>query len=80
MRTRIQKWGNSLAVRIPKSYALESRIEEGALVRLSVESGKLVVAPEIPQEFKLNELLDGINKKNIHREISTGRPVGREIW
>ena len=80
MRTRIQKWGNSLAVRIPRSYAVESRIEEGTEVRVSVEDGKLVVVPEVPPEFKLSELLDGINKKNIHREISTGGPVGREIW
>ena len=80
MRTRIQKWGNSLAVRIPRSCALESRIEEGVVVHISVERGKLVVVPESSRNFDLRELLEGITKRNIHREISTGVRTGKEVW
>ena len=78
MRTQVQKWGNSLAVRIPKSYASESRIEEGSVVRISVEGGAIVLSPE--NEFRLKDLLDGVSRKNIRREIRTGRAIGKEVW
>ncbi len=49
MKTRIQKWGNSLALRIPKSFAEEAGLREDAAVELSLAEGRLVVQPIIPQ-------------------------------
>lgn len=78
MRTRIQKWGNSLAVRIPRPFAEEAHIEENSAVEVSVRSGKLVIAPVA--EITLASLVEQITEDNRHEEVSTGQPIGNEIW
>lgn len=80
MRTRIQKWGNSLALRIPKPFAEEARIRENAAVDLSVRSGKLVVVPLPEQELSLDQLVAQITPRNRHDETETGGSVGSEVW
>jgi antitoxin MazE len=80
MRTRIQKWGNSLGLRIPKSLALEARVEAGSEVELSVVDSELVVKPVRPPRYKLSDLLRKVTRKNVHGEIDTGGPEGRESW
>ena len=80
MQTRIQKWGNSLGLRIPKSFAEEAGVEEGSEVDLSVEGGDLIVRPRRMPSYSLKQLLRGITAKNLHREVETGEPVGREVW
>ena len=80
MRAQVQKWGNSLALRIPKSLASEFGFESGSLVELTIEEGRLVVAPAFPWKVRLEELLGGITEANRHAEISTGSPVGNEFW
>ena len=65
MRTRIERWGNNLALRIPKAFALESGLEEGGEVELSVEKGSLVVVPKVPS-YTLEELLAGVRPSNLH--------------
>ncbi len=80
MRTQIQKWGNSLALRIPKSFATESSIEEGSLVDMSIIEGRLIIEPISEPTYTLEELLAGITKENIHAEVDTGIPTGKEVW
>jgi antitoxin MazE len=80
MRTRIQKWGNSLALRIPKSLAAESHLEQGMLVEVSLLEGKLLVTPLGPPAVTLEELLQGITPENLHNEVDTGPAVGNEAW
>ena len=80
MRTRLQKWGNSLAVRIPKPLAADLRLEEDSPVDLSEVDGVLVVTPVVEPEEALEALLEGITQSNIHEEVETGAPVGREVW
>lgn len=80
MKVQIQKWGNSLALRIPKSFAVESKIEQGSTVEVSLESGRIIVFPVTEQEFSLDELLAEVTAENLHGEIDTGDSVGREIW
>jgi antitoxin MazE len=79
MRVQIQKWGNSLALRIPKSFAVESKIEQGSTVEVSLESGKIIILPVARPEFSLAELLAQVTTENLHGEIDTGNPVGREV-
>lgn len=79
MKTTIQKWGNSLAVRIPRPFAEEIRLEENTTVDLSIRGGKLVIVPAEP-EITLESLVEQITDENRHGEIETGRPVGSEIW
>ena len=80
MRTRVQKWGNSLAIRIPRSYAMESKLEDGASVDLAFEKGSIVITPAKTNQYTLDGLLAGVNGKNIHKETKTGRRTGKEVW
>ncbi len=78
--THLAKWGNSLGLRIPKSFAEETGVEAGSEVDLSVRDGELIVRPSRPRKYALEQLLRGITAENIHGEIETGTPVGREDW
>ncbi len=80
MQTTIQKWGNSLAVRIPKAFVKEARLAFGSRVDLSVDDGRIVIDPHAESEYRLEDLLKGVNKRNLHTEVSTGGAVGREAW
>lgn len=80
MHTRIQKWGNSLAVRIPKSFAAEVGIDQDSEVELSLHEGKLVLVPLAPRQPTLEFLLAAITDENLHSEFSTGAAVGNESW
>lgn len=80
MKTRVQKWGNSLALRIPKSFALEAGLEEDAPVELSLVEGSLVIQPLSREPLTLEELVRGITDENRHGEWDTGAAVGREVW
>ena len=80
MKTRVQKWGNSLALRIPKSFAMEAGLRANAAVDLSLVDGTLVIQPVSAQALTLDELLRGITDDNIPGEWDTGKPVGKELW
>jgi antitoxin MazE len=80
MKTRVQKWGNSLALRIPKSFAEEAGLHADAAVELSLVEGRLVVQPITPQPLTLEELLRGITDENLPDEWDTGSAVGKEVW
>ena len=80
MHLHIKKWGNSLALRIPKSFALEANVEEGSTVDIAFKNGKLVVTPISEDTYSLEGLLDKVTKKNIHKETVTGEAVGQEVW
>jgi antitoxin MazE len=80
MATQIGKWGHSLGLRIPRTYAAEAQLEEGTLVDIRVVDGSLIVTPVRPPCYSLEELLEGITAENCHRETDWGPPVGREIW
>jgi len=79
MQTKVQKWGNSLALRIPKSFALNIDIKQNEFVDLSIGDGKLIITPITEKEYSLKELLAGISENNLHEEFDTGIPVGKEF-
>ncbi len=79
MVSKVQKWGNSLAVRIPKTFAEEVEIAEDSSVEISVQDGRIVVAPAKP-EWRLSELVSGITRANTHHETVWGKPSGSEAW
>ena len=80
MRTRVVKWGNSLGLRIPKTFAEEVHVSEGTQVDLTMEDGRLVIRVAEKAEWSLAELLAGVTPSNIHAEIETGDSVGGEQW
>ncbi len=77
MEIVIKKWGNSLGVRIPKIIAKDLHLKDGISVEVEENNGSIIITP---QRYNLNDLLNQINKSNIHEEIDTGSPLGKEIW
>lgn len=80
MKARIQKWGNSLALRIPKSFAHEAGLEQDSPVEVSLEDGKLVIAASPKSKLTLRRLLAQVTKDNRHAEFDTGPAIGSEVW
>ena len=80
MKTMIQKWGNSLALRIPKAIAAEIKIAEGDPVDLQLKGSGVLLKPHRQKRYHLRELVKGITAANRHTEISFGKPEGREVW
>jgi antitoxin MazE len=80
VETVVKKWGNSLALRIPKPLADEVGLEEDSTVDLFLEEGKLVIAPVIAPRYALNALLAEVTVENLHGEVDTGVAVGGEVW
>jgi antitoxin MazE len=80
MTTRIQKWGNSLAVRIPSAFAREVGLQQGAAVEVSLRQGKIILEPLKEPPLTLDQLLEGVTEENLHHEVDTGPSVGEEAW
>jgi len=80
MRTTIQRWGNSLAVRIPKTLAQETALDEGDEVDLRADEDRIVVERPQPKHYRLSDLLAGVTKANRHDSVDFGAPVNREAW
>ena len=80
MRTAVQKWGNSLALRIPNANAEETQIQEGSSVDLSLLEGTPVITPVNKKAFTLEQLLKDVTPENRHPSMDSGSAVGQEIW
>jgi antitoxin MazE len=78
MTVALKKWGNSLALRIPKDIANTLLVENDSVMELAVNDGILMVKPK--KNNLLEELVSQINSENLHKEIDTGRSVGNEEW
>lgn len=79
MGTVINKWGNSLGVRIPKSIANKAGFEEGMEVEMKVEGDKITISPA-KKKYQLDDLLIGVTPELIEGEYDWGQPVGKEVW
>lgn len=79
MKTKVQKWGNSLGVRIPRAVAVEAQIRAGSAVDISVAKDGIRVKP-VRLRYSLAALLRKVDSRNRHREVATGAAVGQEIW
>jgi len=80
MRTTIQRWGNSLAVRIPKTLAQETALDEGDRVNLRADEDRIVVERPQPRSYRLSDLVAGVTRANRHSAVDFGKPQGREAW
>ena len=79
-RAQMVKWGNSLAVRIPKTVADEAKLREGDKLTLEVEAQGTVALKAIVRPETLEELIAKITPQNLHKEQTWGDPVGAEKW
>ncbi|HXF61707.1 MAG TPA: AbrB/MazE/SpoVT family DNA-binding domain-containing protein [Caldilineaceae bacterium] len=80
MIAQVQKWGNSLALRIPRSLAKELGLEQNSVVEIRQEEGRLILSPVKPSALTLAQLLEQVTPDNLHTEVDTGRQMGREVW
>lgn len=80
MLAKVQKWGNSLALRIPAMFAKDARLTTGSEVDLSILDGKLIIEPTSEPSYSLTTLLKGVTNRNRHSEIDTEDAVGQEAW
>lgn len=79
MVAKAQKWGNSLAVRLPKAMAEECGIEADSPIEIVREENCIIIRPVTRKEMSLESLLSRITEDNIHSEVATGKPAGKEI-
>lgn len=77
MQTVVQKWGNSLGLRIPSLWAKDNNVKCGSKIEVIVEKGKMVI---LPQKKSLDDMLAMVTPENIHSEVSTGNAIGKEEW
>ncbi|MCY4540545.1 MAG: AbrB/MazE/SpoVT family DNA-binding domain-containing protein [Chloroflexi bacterium] len=80
MLAKIQKWGNSLAVRIPKALADEAGLERDKQVNIRYEDGELRISTRRRKRYDLDELLASVPDDYDEGEWDTGPPVGNEVW
>ncbi len=80
MQTTIKKWGNSLALRIPKLLASDANLKLDKMVDISIEKGSIIITSIGEKKYSLEKLLKSISKDNLHGEYDTGAPAGKEIW
>ena len=80
MHVRIQKWGNSLTVRIPKPLAKDAKIKEGSILNVMISGGTIVATPAGKKKLSLKQLLAKVNRKNFLAEVDLGSPSGNELW
>jgi antitoxin MazE len=78
MKTTAQKWGNSLAIRVPKSIAQQAGLKVKDDLDIEVRKGALVLRPHLRRVYRLDDLVKRITQRNVHMEIDFGGPVGRE--
>ena len=82
MTSKIHKWGNSLAIRIPANLAKELHLSSGSSVEIkSTKAGALIVPIQVKQKkVSLSEMMRGITKEQLHEVVEWGKPAGKEIW
>jgi len=78
MKTVVKKWGNSLGIRIPNAIARELSLKDGSFVDINDKGEDIIIKPV--KKNKLSEMVSKINDQNLHKEIETGEPVGKEVW
>ena len=77
MQTVVQKWGNSLGIRIPSLYVKEFNLKNGSTVEITEEDGRIMI---VPPRKELNEMLSRVTEENMHSPMETGSSVGNEEW
>lgn len=77
MQAVVQKWGNSLGLRIPSLWAKDNNIKNGSKIEIIAEKGKMII---LPQKKSLEDFMNLVTDKNLHSEINTFEAIGKEEW
>lgn len=79
MESSVNRWGNSLAVRIPKAFAAEASLEENSPVEIVMDGNRIVIEPA-QRKWELSKLLSAVDAGNIHSAVEWGDKRGNEAW
>lgn len=79
MITKIQKWGNSMGLRIPKTFMNQMKLQEGTQVDLLLKNDRIEIVP-LKKKYNLKDLLKNVTEENLHSEWDSGSIQGEEIW
>ena len=79
MQVTMRKWGNSIGVRIPAGILTELNLSAEKKVDVRAEAGRIIIEPIIDSQETLEQLLGQITPNNLHSEIDSGQPVGKEL-
>lgn len=77
LKTRVSKWGSSLAVRIPKAIAEEWGVKEGSSIELTRDANGVHLRKP---KYTLEEMVESLKGVDLHPEVDWGPPRGKEIW
>ena len=77
LKTRVSKWGSSLAVRIPKAIAEEWGVKEGTQIELTREGNGVNLRK---RRYDLDEMIESMKGADLHPEVDWGPPRGKEVW
>lgn len=80
MRSQLTRWGNSVALRVPKRILEEARLSEGDAIELTVTKPGVISLRAAPKKLTLESLLAEVTEENLHKATDWGRPVGKEVW
>jgi len=80
MKTKVARWGNSLALRIPSRLASSYRLAEGSHIEIIEDEGELKLRPIESKKPTLESLLARVKDENLHGEFETGLVEGTESW
>ncbi len=80
MNIHVQRWGNSLAIRIPKAFAEETGLALNDEVEITIKDGQIILTPVKDKAYSLDDLLAGVTPDNRHAEWDTGPTAGNEVW
>ena len=78
--TKIKKWGNSLAIRIPQAVVADLGLSIDSSVQITSNGSVVTIKPENRKKLSLSELLDRVTPENLHNEYDWGKPAGKEVW
>ncbi len=80
MLAKVQKLGSSLALMIPEEFAHDARLDNDSVVDMAVAEGQIIITLVASPMLRLENLLAGVNKDNLHGETDTGAAIGKEVW
>ena len=81
MQLTIQKWGNSLGVRLPKHLTDAKSFKEGSRVVLAESATGITIEVAVPKKkLRLSDMVKNMNAKNAHASVDWGEAVGNEAW
>lgn len=80
MEIKLQKWGNSLGIRVPSNIVKSMNIKINDILDIKQEDSKIIISVPKKKKISLYEEFKKYNGKNLAKEFTWDESVGKEIW